>query len=159
MIRRERRRAALGIFLLSVYLVQAILGWEWSWLAGKQLDESFKRWTGCLLLAYLLHQWWLTVGRAMGWARAAKKSYRLHKNLGLVAPVFFYFHSMRLGYGYLLLLSSVYLGNLLVGYLHPVSIGFKPKMLSFPWMVVHVALAVLTMLVVAYHTWFVLYYE
>ncbi|MEM7050805.1 MAG: hypothetical protein AAF604_14150 [Acidobacteriota bacterium] len=159
LLQRERIKAAVGVSLLAAYLLQALLGLEWTWLAERQVEQNFRRWTGVVLLIYLGHQWLLSLSRVMGWAKLAKKGYQHHKILGLAAPVVFYLHSIHLGYGYLLLLSTVYLANMLVGYVHPISLGIKPKLYAFPWMVAHVALSVLITVVVAYHIWFVFYYE
>ena len=158
-VQRDRNVLIVGSVLLGAYLLQAALGWEWGWLAELQEVETFKRWSGVGLLAYLLHQWWLSLGRSRGWARAAKRSYRLHQWLGAASPAIFYLHSMHLGYGFLLLLSTVYLGNIAIGLSHRVVHRPKRKLLWTPWMVLHVAASLLVTFLALYHVWIVVWYE
>lgn len=155
----NRPITVLGGVLLALYLLQAALGLEWTWLAEQQGEETFKRWSGVLLLCYLAQQWWLSVGRWRGWARQAKKSYRTHQWMGALAPAFLYAHSMRLGYGFLLLLSTVYLGNLVVGLSHRTVSRPPRRRLGTPWMVVHIAASLLVTVLALYHAWIVVWYE
>jgi hypothetical protein len=121
--------------------------------------RGFKLASGALLGVYVAQQWWLSVGRARGWARNAKRSYRLHKLLGALAPAFFYLHAVKPGYGFLLLLSTVYMANVGVGLASPDLLRKKPRWYTFPWMVVHVALAVLVTVLVGYHLWIAMTFE
>jgi hypothetical protein len=143
----------VGAVLLAAYLLQAALGLEWPWLAARQGERTFKLCTGALLLAYLAHQWWLAVGRANGWARAAKRSYRAHKLLGAAAPLFLYLHSLRVGYGYLVVLSTVFLANVGLGLVSPDLFRRKPKWFTVPWMITHVGLAVVLAALALFHLW------
>jgi hypothetical protein len=139
--------------------VQATLGLRWTWLAEAQTGDDFKLVTGLLLLSYLAHQWWLSVGRSRGWARAAKRSYKAHKWLGAAAPAFFYLHSVKPGYGYLMLLATVYLANVAVGLASPDLFRSKPRWYTVPWMVAHVSLAVVVTALAVYHLWIALAFE
>lgn len=149
----------VGAILLALYLLQAAVGWEWDWLARLQEIELFKRWSGGVLLAYLLHQWWLSLGRSRGWARLAKKSYWLHQWMGVLSPAFFYAHSMRLGYGFLLLLSTVYLGNVVIGLSHRAVNQLELRRLGTPWMILHITASLLVSILALYHVWIVVWYE
>jgi len=77
----------------------------------------------------------------------------------VLAPVLFFVHSQRLGFGFLLLLSALFLGNTLLGYLHPQSLGWRSRRLSSPWMVIHVAASVVVTVLAVYHGWIVFYFE
>jgi hypothetical protein len=149
----------VGAALLAAYLIQWAAGLEWTWLAEVQQVRGFKLASGALLGVYVAQQWWLSVGRARGWARNAKRSYRLHKLLGALAPAFFYLHAVKPGYGFLLLLSTVYLANVGVGLASPDLLRKKPRWYTFPWMVVHVALAVLVTVLAGYHLWIAMTFE
>ena len=93
------------------------------------------------------------MGRANGWARAAKRSYKIHKYLGAAAPLVFYLHAVRPGYGYQVLLSTVFLSNVALGLISPDLFRRKPKWFTVPWMISHVGLAVVLTFVALYHLW------
>jgi hypothetical protein len=69
-----------------------------------------------------------------------------------------FLHSTRLGFGYLVVLSGVYLANSVVGLVNPSAFPRMKSVLS-PWTVVHVALSVLLVALTLYHAWTALYYE
>jgi hypothetical protein len=90
--------------------------------------------------------------------RAAKALYPLHQTLGALAPLLLFLHSTRLGFGYLVVLSVVYLANNLVGLVNPSAFPRIKSVLSV-WTIVHIALSVLVVVLTAYHAWTALYYE
>jgi fructose-specific phosphotransferase system IIC component len=66
---------------------------------------------------------------------------------------------MQLGYAYQLLLSSVFLGNIVVGMLNPEVVRVAHKAYRPSWLVIHIVLAVLTMLLVVFHLYVVYGYS
>lgn len=152
-------RAGAGLLLLALLALPLALGWRWSWLAAHQQEELYKRWTGALLLLFLGHQWWLAIGRSRGWVRAAKRSFHAHRYVGLAAPLFFFAHSQQLGFGFLVLLSTVFLGNTLLGLLHPGLLRLGGRRLTNVWLVTHVAASLLVAALALYHGWVAFYFE
>ena len=65
-----------------------------------------------------------------------------HQRSAVLVPLLFYAHSVQIGYGYLAVLSWVFLGNMVVGVASPVGSGFAagrtwhlggPSMWLWPW--------------------------
>src|SRR5690606_25095289 len=54
---------AVGLVLLVLYLAQGVFGWEWPWLLALQELESYRRWSGAVLLGFIGVQWILPVLR------------------------------------------------------------------------------------------------
>ena len=74
-------------------------------------------------------------------------------------PALFYFHSVQIGYGYLAALSWIFLGNMVVGAANPVGIRIRSRSYEVSWGVIHVALAVLTVVLGLFHGYIALYYK
>ena len=131
---------------------------EWPALRAWQSRFAYKVATGSLLAVFLSFQWLLALCRVGGWLRAAKALYPWHQTFGALAPVLLFLHSMRLGFGYLAVLSVVYLANNLVGLVNPSAFPRVKAMLSL-WTIAHIALSVLLVALTCYHAWTALYYE
>lgn len=110
-------------------------------------------------MIYITAQWYLSILRAIGRIRIAKYNYEIHKQLGVLAPLFFYAHSATLGYAYLFWLSSVYFANMVVGLLNREVLAMRAKRFSYYWMILHVTLAVLITTLMGYHIFISLYYQ
>jgi hypothetical protein len=138
-------------------LAQALLAIEWPLLARWQEIESYKLSSGALLAAFLLGQWFLTLARVRGW-RLARGAHVWHQRLGAVAPVFLFAHSTRFGFGYLLMLSGVFLLNTCLGCLSP---RVLPRLRGYfkVWLPAHIALSVTLVILAGYHGWVALYFE
>lgn len=149
----------LGFLLLVVILGMQLVELHWVWLSTLQANELYKRWSGFGLLLYIAAQWYLSALRIHGKTEAAKQHYQIHKQLGILAPLVFYLHSMKLGYAYLLLLSIVYLANVAVGLCNREFVKIKNERFMYYWMIVHVALSVCTVALAIYHLFIVFYYE
>lgn len=114
-----------GTFLLALYFTQLNLNLRWIWLDNLQSGEVYQQITGFLLLAYVIMQ-----GR-LGFQRLNKPSMPFrpllanHKIHGVFAPILFYVHSMDVGFAYQVVLTFVFLGNSLVGYLSPQAIKLR----------------------------------
>ncbi|MBW3630017.1 MAG: hypothetical protein KY464_12060 [Gemmatimonadetes bacterium] len=151
----------LGLTLLVAYVAQGTLGWTWEWLAGLQEQESYRRWSGAALLAFIALQWTLPVLRVSDRLRAAARVYPWHRWLGAMSPALFYAHASSLGYGYLVALGSVYLANVLVGLGDKTLIGDPTLRERYgrAWLVPHVCLAFLTVGLAIFHVIVVLGYR
>ena len=153
------RSGPVGAALLAVVFSLVSLGVSPQWLHDLQNIEFYKMASGVALAAFLLFQWYLSSLRVRGRLRRAKRQYALHKKVGIWAPVLFYAHSVTLGYAYLLILSSAYFANTLVGLINPQTIRVRSKAYYYTWMIVHVALSVLVIALMVYHLWIALSYE
>ncbi len=83
----------------------------------------------------------------------------IHKWLGAISPLFFYVHSVNLGYGYLLLLSCVFFSNALLGYINLDVIKNNGDALFKGWMISHVALSLIITILLFFHITMVFYYK
>lgn len=150
-----------GLVLLLAYLGQAALGVRWPWLDALQATESYRRWSGSVLLSFMAAQWVLPALRLRGWHQAAGTAYFWHRALGAVSPAVFYAHATGAGYGYLLALASVYLANVPIGLADKriVRDPTRRERYARVWLGAHVALAFLTLGLALFHVWVVFAYE
>jgi hypothetical protein len=150
--------AVVGAILWILFLEQWALDMDWPGIRLWQSRFLNKIATGVTLGVFLSFQWLLAVCRIGGFARLAKTLYPWHQTIGAFAPVLLFLHSTRLGFGYLVALSSVYLSNNLVGLVNPSAFPRIKSILSL-WTIVHIALSVLLVALAGYHAWTALYYE
>ncbi|OEK08190.1 hypothetical protein A8C32_01630 [Flavivirga aquatica] len=150
----------VGVVLLSAFFLQFFFKLEWEWLLDLQQQEMYKRWSGLALALFLVFQWLLTATRVIKKLRKyAMLVLNLHKWLGALSPLFFYIHSVSLGYGYLLLLSYVFFSNTLLGYFNLDVIKSNSDLLFKGWMITHVALSVIVTIMMVFHIIMVFYYK
>lgn len=160
MVFKSNTSTIIGLILLIVYLIQYVLKIEWPWLLELQEEQLYKRWSGLVLAIFIVFQWVLTFARVVKRGRKYNmKMQRFHKWLGAVSPLFFYFHSMALGYGYLLLLSYIFLFNALLGYINLDVIKSKNDLIFKGWMMAHVALSIMITIIMVFHIGTVFYYK
>ena len=148
-----------GLVLLVAFFIQDAFEIRWQWLQQLQTDETYKRLSGFILAIYLAEQWYLSLMRIWGQSKKARSNYKLHQQLGVLSPLFFYIHSVRIGYAYLFLLSLVYFSNATVGLFNPVFLEIRHRKFSFYWMIAHVSLSLLTVILMFFHIYIVFYYE
>jgi len=141
-----------------LFLEQFVLGSEWGPLGVWQRQTWYKVASGSLLAGFVGFQWLLALLRVNRWARAARVLYSWHQTAGAFSPVLLFLHSTRLGFGYLLLLSTVYMANNVVGLVSPSTFPRLKIVLPF-WVIAHIALSVLLAAMVVYHAWTALSYE
>jgi hypothetical protein len=141
-----------------LFFEQLAIGFEWGPLGVWQGHRWYKIASGSLLAGFVCFQWLLALLRVNRWARAARAVYSWHQIAGVFSPVLLLLHSTRLGFGYLLALSTVYIGNNVVGLLSPSAFPRLKTMMPF-WLITHIALSVLLAALVVYHGWTALYYE
>jgi len=149
----------MGSLMLVLYFTQLNLNLRWLWLDGLQNNEVYQQTTGFLLLAYVIMQ-----GR-LGFQRLNKKNIpfssilKSHKIHGVFGPILFYIHSMDIGFAYQIVLTFVFLGNSLVGYLNPQAINLRKKWYILSWTILHISLAILTLILMLFHIYVVYYYS
>ena len=106
-------------------------------------------------------QWYFSRVRANPTISAEKSfhHFNLHKWVGALSPMVFYLHAVSPGYAYLLVLSVLFFGNLLVGMFNPETAPFKAQWFLQAWMILHVSISCLITSLVLIHIGMVLYYE
>lgn len=150
----------LGLILLFLFFAQCILKLEWIWLSELQTEEMYKRWSGLAVALVITFQWVLTLTRTVNkWKKHSPKMINIHKWLGALSPLFFYVHSIHLGYGYLLLLSYLFFANALLGYINLDVIKNNSDWLFKGWMIVHVAFSIIITTLMFFHIGVVFYYK
>ena len=140
------------------FLGQLGLDLEWRPLGDWQRLAWYKGVSGSLLGAFIGFQWLLALLRVNRSTRAAKALHSWHQTAGALSPVFLFLHSTRMGFGYLFVLSTVYVGNNVLGLANPAAFPRLKTVLPF-WVVAHVALSVLLTALIGYHVWTAISYE
>jgi hypothetical protein len=141
-----------------LFLTQIGLDLEWRPLGVWQGNTGYKIVSGSLLAGFVCFQWLLALLRVNRWARAARALYSWHQTAGACSPVLLFLHSTRLGFGYLFVLSTVYVANNVLGLVSPSAFPRLKMLLPF-WVIAHIALSVLLAVLAVYHAWMALYYE
>ena len=149
----------ISVILLTAYLLQTMYNLKWPWLVELQLNNTYKQISGLLMLLFILSQWYLSILRMNNKMAEAHVELNVHRTLGVLAPVFLYFHSHSLGYNYLFLLSVIYLGNFIIGFLHPSVFGIKVKWFTTTWIICHVSLSCFLMLLLFQHIYISYWFE
>ena len=147
-----------GAAMWLLFLAQLDVEFEWPALTVWQGQTWYKIASGSLLAGFVCFQWLLALLRVNRWARAARALYSLHQTAGVFSPVLLFLHSTRLGFGYLLVLSTVYIANNVVGLISPATFPRLKTLMPF-WVIAHIAMSVLLTALVIYHAWTALYYE
>ena len=148
----------IGFSFLLMYLLQVVLNLRWEWLDAVQSGEFYRQFTGFLLLAYVLMQSKLGMSRIRESKSLYKDLYRQHRLQGVFGPVILYIHSIDIGFAYQTVLTFIFLGNTLVGYLSPQSIAIRNKIYALSWTILHISLAILTLILIFFDMFIVYYY-
>jgi len=156
----KRSYFALGLFLLSLFILQWLLGLSWQWLENLHNSEIYKQVTGYALFGYLLLQWRLAHWRWRGCLGGNSLSQlRAHKLYGVMLPLVFYFHATSLGYGYLFLLGLSMLLVHLLGLLNLEVVKWKSGLTYSIWLICHVSIATLVLGLSVYHIYVIYAYS
>lgn len=155
----KKSYSIISAILLTAYLFQDSYNIKWPWLVTMQQDNIYKQVSGLVMLLFIVSQWYLSVLRIKNKMAEAYVELNIHRTLGVLAPVFLYFHSHSLGYNYLFLLSVLYLANFTVGFLHPSVFGIRQKWFSNIWIVCHVSMSGFLMLLLSQHIYISYWYE
>lgn len=160
MVLSQNKSTLLGIVLFAAFVLQLLLKLEWQWLFELQQGQMYKRWSGLALAIFIAFQWVLSLTRTVKrWRPYAMQMQNIHKWLGALSPLLFYIHCMALGYGYLLLLSYVFIANTLLGYFNLDVIKNNSDVLFKGWMIAHVALSLIVTILMFFHIAIVFYYK
>lgn len=150
----------IGYFLLALYLLQHFLDVRWERLEILQADESYKRWSGFALASFMILQWSLTwVKVVKQWSGYVELFTSIHKWMGALSPIVFYFHATHFGYAYLFFLSTLFFSNVFLGFLNTDQLKLKAEWYIQGWMILHVSVSVLVTLLMFYHGFMAYYYK
>jgi len=129
-------------------------------LSTLQKGEMYKRGSGLVLAIFISFQWLLTLGRVIKkYRKYTLKITALHKWAGGLSPLFFYIHSVGMGYGYLALLAYLFFANALLGYINLDVIKNNNELLFKGWMISHVAFSIVITILMFFHINMVFYYK
>lgn len=151
--RTDRVFAIVGGTLLALYVAQARLDLQVPALAALQRDERYKVISGSVLAGYLLYQ--TLMGRRRIYDQVGVVFW--HKLAGALAPLLLYLHATHFAYGYLILLTGLYLGTAGLGLLHKVAL--RERTLYTWWLIIHLATACSLVVLSGYHAIIALAYE
>ena len=153
--RSDRISFVIGTLLLVLYVAQGWLELEWQPLASVQADLRYKVVSGGVLALYLLHQSLIARRRIFEPITTLVR----HKLAGAFAPLVLYLHASRFGYGYLLMLSLVFIGTVGLGLLHRPVMRAHARWVFTWWFVLHVATSASLVVLAGYHAVIALAYE
>lgn len=160
MVLRSNKSTLLGIALFVAFVLQYMFNLQWHGLFVLQQEEMYKRWSGLLLVVFITFQWVLTLTRTVKkWRTRAMVMQTIHKWAGALSPLFFYIHSMGIGYGYLMLLSYIFFANTILGYFNLDVLKNNSDILFKGWMISHVALSIVVTILMVFHITMVFYYK
>lgn len=147
----------IGGLLLLLFLLQYTFQIKWAWLESMQADETFKRWSGLVLVIFILFQWYYPVLRWRGLYKAAAHFRKWHLLIGALAPAVYFLHSTVLGYAYTFLLAIIYFGNFIAGLLNQDIIPESRYRKSYGnyWLAVHIILSISMISLILYHIFIV----
>jgi len=157
----DRRFALAGMALLAAFFLQHLLGLSWGPLSRWQAQESYQRWSGLGLALFMAYQWYFPLLRFQSRLRESARQFQLHKRIGLLAPLVYFFHTTHLGYGFLFFLSGVFFANLALGSASPGGISHPDtrRRYAFSWIIAHVLLSVLTLGLMVLHVYIAFSYQ
>lgn len=159
-MKKKTLTTSIGLVLLVLFFVQFFLKLKWTWLAELQQEQLYKRWSGLFLALFITFQWVLTLTRVVKKLRKhSLKMTEIHKWAGALSPIFFYVHSMGMGYGYLAFLAYIFFANTLLGYINLDVIKSTSEVLFKGWMISHVAFSIIITILMFFHITMVFYYK
>lgn len=151
----------VGMMLFGIFVLQYRLDWQWAILQRWQTNATYKAITGFLLATYIGFQWLLYFFRKQPQRSNEQKrqAYQLHKWIGALSPLFFWMHSVKLGYAYLLILSVLYFANFGLGLLNVEAIAARSKWYLQVWLVAHLTFSTLIVFLTVHHIWVSFYFH
>ena len=159
-VKQSKGYLYLGLLLLAAFFLQDHFQLKIQWLETLQLNDNYKIYSGLGLLLYLILQFVMPYNRSCEIPHAAADCYNLHKIRGVFIPLVYYFHSTQMGNEYLFVLSSVLLGNLLIGLLNHELISDPVRRVRYfsLWLPLHIILSILLVALTAFHIFIVTSY-
>ena len=159
-INQSKKYAYVAILLFLAFFAQEFFNWKLAWLETLQYNENYKIYSGLGLIIYILSQFVMAYNRKCETPHVPASRYRQHKLRGAFAPLVFFIHSTQLGGAYLLLLSSVYFANFLVGIFNHEHIKQAAQRIRYfkLWLPIHISLSLLLLSLVGFHIYIVASY-
>ncbi len=159
-VNQSKKYAYVAILLFLAFFAQELFNWKLAWLETLQNNENYKIYSGLGLLTYILSQFVMAYNRKCETPHVPASRYRQHKLRGAFAPLVFFIHSTQLGGAYLLLLSSVYFSNFLVGIFNHEHIKQAAQRIRYfkLWLAIHISLSLLLLSLVGFHIYIVASY-
>ena len=159
-MKNQKYITIIGLTLFCSYILQDMLDFKFLYLENLQDQEMYKRWSGLGLALFILFQWFLTFTRVIPKLRKHSiKLTNIHKWIGAFSPLLFYIHTTNYGYGYLALLSYIFLSNMLLGTINLDVIKSQKEWIFKSWMIVHVGLSMFITGLMFLHIGTVFYYK
>jgi hypothetical protein len=150
----------VGPALILLYAIQYIFHVQAHALIVLQNDIPFKIGTGILLLLLILLQWGLAFVRTVNLKlKYSDTSLSFHQWLGAVSPLFLYAHSVEMGNGYLIILTLVFIFNLMLGFLSVGRIRSTHIIYFKTLCSLHIIFSVSVLALTLFHIAVVLYFE
>lgn len=146
-----------GYILIIMYILQYILNVNWEIINKLQGDNVYKKWSGFILLLFILFQWVLTFIRAIFKPSNQKKHLflELHKWIGAISPLIFYLHSVKPGHALLLFLTIIFFTNSIIGLLNAKNDLLKKKWVYNVYLSSHIILSISVLTLSIIHIWVV----
>ena len=154
-----KRYLIVGMFLAGLYVFQYLSGLQWSGLLIVQSDMAYKQLSGYLLLIALLYQWRLSKERNFNRLARRPRVLKNHKWVGAFLPLPLFFHAIQPGYGYQYVLTASFLLCIVVGLFNTETVRVQCKTCLFIWTLLHIILAVMTLILVVFHIYVVYAYS
>ncbi|PCJ16005.1 MAG: hypothetical protein COB04_11900 [Gammaproteobacteria bacterium] len=150
----------VGSALLVLFVTQDLLNLKLFWLESWQLNDTYRVYSGLLVLLYVLSQFILPYNKSCKVPHVTAKFYKRHKFRGALAPLVFFIHSTHMGVAYLSLLSLVYFSNFAVGLFNHERIKSTATRMAYfkVWLPTHVLLSVLLLGLMVFHVYIVASY-
>lgn len=150
----------IGYGLLIGYILQYAFSIPFTWLHELQGEQSYRRWSGLLLIVYILSQWILTLVRIRNpHGETSNRLLKIHQWSGALMPLFFYLHAHALGFGYLMILAITFFVTFFLGLLNTTVIRSWGPVAFRCWYVTHILGTVVITVLSFLHIWVVFYYK
>ena len=151
----------ISFILFILYFLQYFFSIKIFFLENLQSVELYKRWSGFILLVLILSQWFLSVLRINKYFNLQRKKLflNIHKWVGVIMPLFLFFHSTEIGYGVLVLLSFVFYINLAIALINTDDNFIKYPKAFTVWLILHIVFSVALLVFSLIHVWLVFYYN
>ncbi len=159
-MRRNTTYVYLGAVLFILYVLQEVFQLKFDSLESMQQNEAYRRWSGLLVFLIIVYQWMMTFVRIKSKnPYTVERFYTIHTWMGVLTPLFFYIHSTKPGFAYLLLLTMAFYANFLLGMFNLDVIKTRAKWYFQLWMIMHVSFSLVITFISLYHIWIVFYYN
>tara|TARA_B110000908_G_C10247667_1_gene449774 strand:+ start:198 stop:665 length:468 start_codon:yes stop_codon:yes gene_type:complete len=151
----------ISFILFIMYFLQYFFSIKLFFLENLQSIELYKRWSGFIILVLILSQWVLSVLRINKYFNLQRKKLflNIHKWVGVIMPLFLFFHSTEIGYGVLMLLSFVFYINIAIALINTEDNFIKHPKVFNVWLVLHIVFSVALLGFSLIHVWLVFYYN